>query len=228
MFRPSIHPSPRQLAVGRNLALDLVAAVGVGVTVALVTTLLPTIARRGGLEPIGLAALAAAPFIANLLGAFAGRVGPRSQRQLVAHPGGRVRHRCCPRGPRRGAGHDRRVDRVLAQPLAERPVPPAPVGRDVPGPHPWPRRRLPRFRAGRGGRARRPRRRRPGGPVRWRDGGRPGRCRRTRLRPRVRRPPGAERGTPADLLRPRFHPRAARPADPRRGSPWPRGSTAAA
>ncbi len=82
MFRPSIHPSPRQLAVGRNLALDLVAAVGVGVTVALVTTLLPTIARRGGLEPIGLAALAAAPFVANLLGAFAGRVGPRSQRQL--------------------------------------------------------------------------------------------------------------------------------------------------
>jgi MFS family permease len=40
-------------------------------------------ARRGGLEPIGLAALAAAPFVANLLGAFAGRVGPRSQRQLA-------------------------------------------------------------------------------------------------------------------------------------------------
>ncbi len=59
------------------------AAIGVGVTVALVTTLLPTIARRGGLEPIGLAALAAAPFIANLLGAFAGRVGPRSQHQLA-------------------------------------------------------------------------------------------------------------------------------------------------
>ena len=52
-------------------------------TVALVTTLLPTIARRGGLEPIGLAALAAAPFVANLLGAFAGRVGPRSPRQLA-------------------------------------------------------------------------------------------------------------------------------------------------
>jgi hypothetical protein len=83
VFRPSLHPSPRQLAVGRNLALDLVAAIGVGVTVALVTTLLPTIARRGGLEPIGLAALAAAPFVANLLGAFAGRVGPRSQRQLA-------------------------------------------------------------------------------------------------------------------------------------------------
>ena len=83
MIRPSFHPSAHQRAVGRNLALDLVAAVGVGVTVALVTTLLPTMARRGGLEPIGLAALAAAPFVANLLGAFAGRVGPRSQRQLA-------------------------------------------------------------------------------------------------------------------------------------------------
>ncbi len=84
MFRPSLpSTSPHQRAVGRNLALDLVASIGVGVSVALVTTLLPTIARRGGLEPIGLAALAAAPFIANLLGAFAGRVGPRSRRQLA-------------------------------------------------------------------------------------------------------------------------------------------------
>ena len=56
MFRPSLRSStPRQRAVGRNLALDTVASVGVGVTVALVTTLLPTIARRGGLDPIGLA-----------------------------------------------------------------------------------------------------------------------------------------------------------------------------
>ncbi len=84
MFRPSrLSTTSRQRAVGRNLALDLVASIGVGVSVALVTTLLPTIARRGGLDPIGLAALAAAPFIANLLGAFAGRVGPRSRRQLA-------------------------------------------------------------------------------------------------------------------------------------------------
>ena len=84
MFRPSLPSTTRhQRAVGRNLALDMVAAVGVGVTAALVTTLLPTIARRGGLEPIGLAALAAAPFVANLLGAFAGRVGPGSPRQLA-------------------------------------------------------------------------------------------------------------------------------------------------
>ncbi|HEV8403127.1 MAG TPA: MFS transporter [Candidatus Limnocylindrales bacterium] len=84
MSRPSLRSSTPQLrAVGRNLALDTVASVGVGVTVALVTTLLPTIARRGGLDPIGLAALAAAPFVANLLGAFAGRIGPRSRRQLA-------------------------------------------------------------------------------------------------------------------------------------------------
>jgi len=83
VLRPSLHPSPTQRAVGRNLALDLVAAVGVGVSMALVTSLLPTIARRGGLEPMGLAALAAAPFIANLLSAFAGRFGPRSTNQLA-------------------------------------------------------------------------------------------------------------------------------------------------
>lgn len=67
----------------RNLSLDLVAAIGVGVSAALVSTLLPTIARRGGLEPIGLAVLAAAPFLTNLLSVFAGRVGPRSTRQFA-------------------------------------------------------------------------------------------------------------------------------------------------
>src|SRR6478752_6641864 len=83
VFRPSFQSSALQRAMGRNLALDLLAAIGVGVTAALISTLLPTIARRGGLEPIGLAALAAAPFVANLLGAFAGRVGPGSTRQLA-------------------------------------------------------------------------------------------------------------------------------------------------
>jgi MFS family permease len=79
---PSFQPSPSQRALGRNLALDLVAATGVGVTMALITALLPTIARRGGLEPIGLSFLAAAPFVANLLSAFAGRFGPRSAAQM--------------------------------------------------------------------------------------------------------------------------------------------------
>ena len=87
MLRPSLNasitPSAQRRGFGRNLVLDLVGAVGVGVSLALVVALLPTIARRGGLEPIGLAALAAAPFVANLLGAFAGRLGPRSTRQLA-------------------------------------------------------------------------------------------------------------------------------------------------
>ena len=84
----SFKPSPSRLALGRNLALDLVAAIGVGVTMALITALLPTIARRGGLEPLGLSALAAAPFVANLLSAFAGRLGPRSSAQMALLRGG--------------------------------------------------------------------------------------------------------------------------------------------
>ena len=83
MFRPSLNPSVHRREVGRNLTLDLTGAAGAGISLALVVSLLPTIARRGGLDPIGLAALAAAPFIANLLGAFAGRFGPRSGRQLA-------------------------------------------------------------------------------------------------------------------------------------------------
>ena len=61
---------------------------------ALVSAILPTVARRGGLDPIGLSALAAAPFVANLLGAFAGRFGPRNTAQLGARP--RPRRRVAP------------------------------------------------------------------------------------------------------------------------------------
>ena len=152
VLRPSIHPSPTQRAVGRNLALDLVAAVGVGVSMALVTTLLPTIARRGGLEPMGLAALAAAPFIANLLGVFAGRFGPRSPASWRSSAASGPR----PRRPVHradAADHGRRLGRVLGQPVVRRPVPPAPVGRDVPGPTSRPDRRG--HRHGSGGRRRR-------------------------------------------------------------------------
>ena len=82
--RPSVLlTTASRRAIGRNLALDLVAAVGMGVTVALVGAILPTVARRDGLAPIGLAALAAAPYVANLLGAFAGRFGPRTTVQLT-------------------------------------------------------------------------------------------------------------------------------------------------
>lgn len=84
MSRPTFAPTASQRELGRNLAIDLVGAIGLGVTIALISALLPTIARRGGLEPLGLSALAAAPFVANFLGAFAGRVGPRSSRELAA------------------------------------------------------------------------------------------------------------------------------------------------
>ncbi len=69
--------------MSRNLSLDLVAAVGVGVAGALVSSLLPTIARRGGLEPLGLAVLGATPFLTNLLSVFSGRIGPQTTRQFA-------------------------------------------------------------------------------------------------------------------------------------------------
>jgi len=68
-------------AFWRNFGLDLTAAAGVGVTLALVGSILPSVARTTGLDPIGLAALAATPFLANLLSGFAGRIGPQSQHQ---------------------------------------------------------------------------------------------------------------------------------------------------
>jgi MFS family permease len=69
--------------ISRNLSLDLIAAIGLGVAGALVSSLLPTIARRGGLEPLGLAVLAATPFLTNLLSVFSGRIGPQTARQFA-------------------------------------------------------------------------------------------------------------------------------------------------
>jgi MFS family permease len=79
--RKRSEPRLVERAFWRNVALDLTAAAGVGVTLALVGSILPSVARREGLDPIGLAALGAAPFLANLLSGFAGRVGPRSHHQ---------------------------------------------------------------------------------------------------------------------------------------------------
>ena len=83
MRRPTRHSIEGLRPISRSLSLDLIASVGYGVSGALVSTLLPTIARRGGLEPIGLAALSAAPFLTNLLSVFAGRLGPKSTRQFA-------------------------------------------------------------------------------------------------------------------------------------------------
>lgn len=83
MRRPTRESIEGLRPISRNLSLDLIAAIGYGVSAALVSSLLPTIARRGGLEPLGLAALSAAPFLTNLLSVFAGRLGPQSPRQFA-------------------------------------------------------------------------------------------------------------------------------------------------
>ena len=67
-------------ALRRNVALELGVAVSIGLTTSVAGGLIPTIARQGGLAPIGLALMAAAPFLGNLLSAFAGRVGPQGIR----------------------------------------------------------------------------------------------------------------------------------------------------
>ncbi len=66
----------------RNVLLDLVSLVGVGITASVVLSLLPGVARHAGLDPVGIALLAAAPFAANVLGLFAGRLGPRTPRGM--------------------------------------------------------------------------------------------------------------------------------------------------
>ena len=85
-FRPDTYPAvslPRPSTLARNLSLDLSSAIGLGTTMAIVSVLLPSVARREGLDPMGLAALAALPFLATLLTMFAGRIGPRSPARLA-------------------------------------------------------------------------------------------------------------------------------------------------
>jgi MFS family permease len=79
---------PGQGTLRRNVAFDLTSLVGVGITVSIVASLLPGISRHAGLDPIGIAFLAAAPFVANLLGVFACQWGPRSQHGLAAFRAG--------------------------------------------------------------------------------------------------------------------------------------------
>jgi MFS family permease len=66
----------------RNVLLDLVSLVGVGITASVVLSLLPGVARHQGLDPVGIAFLAAAPFAANVLGLFSNRLGPRTPRGM--------------------------------------------------------------------------------------------------------------------------------------------------
>ncbi len=73
---------PRDQTLRRNVLLDLVSLVGVGITASVVLGLLPGVARQQGLDPIGIAFLAAAPFAANVLGLFSNRLGPRTPRGM--------------------------------------------------------------------------------------------------------------------------------------------------
>lgn len=66
--------------IHRNLALDSVLAIGAGTTVAVAGGLLPSIARQAGLIPLGIALIAAAPYLGNLLSALSGRYGPQGVR----------------------------------------------------------------------------------------------------------------------------------------------------
>ena len=79
----------------RNVVLDLVAALGIGSSMAVVGALLPAVARREGLDPLGLAALAALPFLASLLSLLAGRIGPRTPDSLAARSAPPARPVCC-------------------------------------------------------------------------------------------------------------------------------------
>lgn len=70
-------------ATQRNLALDLSSAVGLGGMFAVVGVLLPSVARREGLDSVGLAVLAALPFLASLVTLFAGRIGARTPARMA-------------------------------------------------------------------------------------------------------------------------------------------------
>jgi MFS family permease len=63
---------PRETGLQRNFAFDATGAVGTGLFNALVGGFLAVIARREGADPLLLAALAAAPFAANMLSIFSG------------------------------------------------------------------------------------------------------------------------------------------------------------
>ena len=73
-------PFSRARGIRRNVALDSLLAVGGGITIAVAGGLLPSIARQAGLLPLGIALLAAAPYLANLLSALSGRYGPQGVR----------------------------------------------------------------------------------------------------------------------------------------------------
>jgi hypothetical protein len=80
---PGAMELPAPTTLQRNAGLDLVAALGMGASMAVVGALMPAVARREGLDALGLAALAALPFLASLLSLLAGRIGPQTPARLA-------------------------------------------------------------------------------------------------------------------------------------------------
>ena len=68
----------------RNLLLDGSGWIGLGVTTALLGSLLSASSRMAGMDPSGLAVLTMLPFAASLVSVVSGRIGPRSPRGLMA------------------------------------------------------------------------------------------------------------------------------------------------
>src|SRR6185295_12167923 len=71
-----------QRALRRNFSFDAVGALGTGVFNALVDNFLSVIARREGADTVLLAAIAAAPFAANMLSIFSGFWVPDDKRRV--------------------------------------------------------------------------------------------------------------------------------------------------
>ena len=76
MSRLEGSPSLESRWLKRNLSLDVLSSIGVGVMLAMVVSLLPSAARQAGMAPVVLALLAAVPYIANLLSSFGSRSAP--------------------------------------------------------------------------------------------------------------------------------------------------------
>lgn len=74
---------PRLSQPQHNLVVDLTSAVGLGSMFAVVGVLLPSIARREGLDSMGLAVLAALPFVASQVTLVAGRIGARTPARMA-------------------------------------------------------------------------------------------------------------------------------------------------
>src|SRR4051812_26375433 len=66
----------------QNFTFDAIGALGTGLFTALVVNFLSVIARREGADPMLLAALAAAPFLANTLAIFFGFYVPPDARRV--------------------------------------------------------------------------------------------------------------------------------------------------